>query len=72
MADQKISDQKIVDCFFIVEKATPLKPVGSQSIVQEPYSATDLLSKQWEGKITYMNPTLPDDDLSPSTWIVKK
>lgn len=66
-------DKKVVECFFIVDKATPLKPVPSQPMGSQraPTTAADLLSRQWEGKITYMNPTLSEDDLSPSTWIVK-
>lgn len=64
--------EKIVDCFFIVEKSDPLKPAGPQSASQEnaQYTAADLLSRSWEGRISYMNPVLSTDDLSPSTWIV--
>lgn len=68
-------NQKIVDCFFIVEKAMPLKPAPPQPVGSQGVSSTtaaDLLSRKWEGKITYMNPVLSGDDLSPSAWIVKK
>ena len=77
-------DHKIVDCFFIVEASSPLKPAMSQSQGPPPaaaaaqaseteaYTTSELLSRPWEGKITYEKPVLTEDDLPQSTWIVNK
>lgn len=66
-------DKKVVDCFFIVEKSTTIRPTSTQSMGSQntlPSTAAELLARKWDGKITYMNPTLSEDDLPPSTWIV--